>query len=277
MNVYYNLFAAIYFLLQILVTGFFHEQYQHLAKSNLLCVYGDASVCAEIVQVGVYRCLVSPHSPGSVNLFMSIDGQKSISQVLNFEYRSPILSAPVVSSEEKYNWEEFRTQMRLARLLFSTSKSLNILSSKVSPNALKEAKKFADKISHVSNTWEVFMKSIENSKIPFPQAKDSLFRLILRDRLKDWLLERITECSKSTDFDIHGQGVIHLCAILGYTWAIHLFSLSGLSLDFRDKHGWTALHWAAYCGKYDFCFIYSVRLIYNQPLEKKKGFILSFN
>ncbi|XP_024019984.1 calmodulin-binding transcription activator 5 [Morus notabilis] len=233
---------------KILVTGFFHEQYQHLAKSNLLCVYGDASVSAEIVQVGVYRCLVSPHSPGSVNLFMSIDGQKPISQVLNFECRSPILSAPVVSSEEKYNWEEFRTQMRLARLLFSTSKSLNILSSKVSPNALKEAKKFADKTSHVSNTWEVFMKSIENSKIPFPQAKDNLFRLILRDRLKDWLLERITEGSKSTDFDIHGQGVIHLCAILGYTWAIHLFSLSGLSLDFRDKLGWTALHWAAYCG-----------------------------
>lgn len=233
---------------KVLVTGFFHDRYQHLAKSNLICVCGDASFSAEIIQVGVYRCLLSPCSPGSVKLFMSVDGLTPISQVLNFEYRPPIPSLPVVSTEEMNNWEEFQTQLRLARLLFSTSKSLNILSSKLSPNALKEAKKFASKTTNESSAWEGFAKSIEDNNTPFPKAKDTLFKLILRDRLKDWILERIVEGSKSTEFDVHGQGVIHLCAILGYTWAIHLFSLSGLSLDFRDKRGWTALHWAAYCG-----------------------------
>ncbi|KAH7513448.1 hypothetical protein FEM48_Zijuj12G0201000 [Ziziphus jujuba var. spinosa] len=234
---------------KILLTGFFREEYQHLSKSDLLCVCGDISVTAEIVQVGVYRCLVSPHSPGLVNLYISLEGFKPISQVLNFEYRTPALSDQIVSSEERDRWEEFQMQMRLAYLLFSTSKSLEILTSKASPNALKEAKKYAQKTSHVSNSWAIFIKSIEDSKIPFSQAKDSLFKLILRNRLKDWLLERVVYGSKISEFDAQGQGVIHLCAILGYTWAISLFSASGLSLDFRDKHGWTALHWAAYFGR----------------------------
>lgn len=219
-------------------------------KSSLFCVCGDVCVPADTVQVGVYRCLVLPHSPGLVHLFMSFDGHKPISQVLNFEYRTPLLSNPVVSSEEKYNWEEFRVQLRLAYLLFSTSKSLSILSNKVSPNALKEAKKFSSKTSNISNSWAYFIKSIEDKKTPSPQAKDSLFELALKNRLKEWLLERVVEGSKKkTEYDFQGQGVIHLCAILEYTWAVQLFSWSGFSLDFRDKYGWTALHWAAYCGR----------------------------
>lgn len=199
----------------------------------------------------MYRCLVSPHSPGLVNLFLGLEGLKPISQVLNFEYRTLMLSNPVESVEEKDRREEFQLQMRLAHLLFSTSKILNVLTTKPSPNALKEAKKFAQKSSHVSNSWESFMKLIGEDKIPFSQAKDSLFKLMLRNRLKEWLLERVVDGSKSSEFDDRGQGVIHLCAILGYTWAIQLFSASGLSLDFRDKHGWTALHWAACFGRYD--------------------------
>ncbi|KAL5541926.1 hypothetical protein UlMin_009636 [Ulmus minor] len=233
---------------KILVTGFFHDQYLDLAKSNLFCVCGDACVPAEIVQAGVYRCFVSPHSPGLVNLFMSVDGHKPISQVLNFEYHAPILSAPVILSDGKYKWDEFQVQSRLAMLLFSTSKSLNILSSKVSPTSLKEAKKFVNKVSNVSNSWDIFTKSIEEGGTLSPKAKDNLFKLVLRDKLKEWLLERILDGSKTSEYDSEGLGVIHLCAVLGYTWAIHLFSLSGLSLDFRDKRGWTALHWAAYCG-----------------------------
>ena len=73
------------------MTGFFLKDYMHLSKSNLLCVCGDVSVPAEIVQVGVYRCWVSPHSPGFVNLYFSIDGHKPISQVVNFVYRTPAL------------------------------------------------------------------------------------------------------------------------------------------------------------------------------------------
>ncbi|KAB1213865.1 Calmodulin-binding transcription activator 5 [Morella rubra] len=211
---------------QILVTGLFHEQYLHLVKSSLFCVCGDICVPLEPVQVGVYRCSVLPHSPGLVNLFMSFDGHRPISQVLNFEYRTPVVTGPVLSSEEKNKWEEFQVQLRLACLLFSTSRSLNILSSKVSPNALKEAKKFASKTSNILNGWESLIRSIEDNKPPFPQVKDGLFELALKNRLREWLLERVVEGSKTKEYDVQG-----------------------LSLDIRDKHGWTALHWAAYCGR----------------------------
>ncbi|KAK7329526.1 hypothetical protein VNO77_23696 [Canavalia gladiata] len=233
---------------KVLVTGLFHNNYQHLANSNLLCVCGDVNVNVEIVQVGVYRCWIPPHSPGLVNLYLSFDGHKPISQVVNFEYRTPILHDPTGSMDEKYNWNEFRLQMRLAHLLFTTQKGLNVFSSKVSPNALKEARKFSFKTSFISKSWQYLMKSIDNNTTPFPLAKDALFEIALKNQLKEWLLEKIVLGCKTTEYDAQGQGVIHLCSMLGYTWAISLFSWSGLSVNFRDKFGWTALHWAAYYG-----------------------------
>ncbi|XP_004508164.1 calmodulin-binding transcription activator 5 isoform X2 [Cicer arietinum] len=234
---------------QVLVTGFFHEDYMHISKTNLMCVCGDASVPAEIVHDGVYRCWIPPHSPGLVNLYMSFDGHKPISQVVNFEYRTPILHDPIESVEEKNNWDEFRLQMRLAYLLFAKQQSLDVIASKVSPSRLKEAREFSLKTSFISNSWQYLMKSTEDNQIPFSQAKDALFGIALKNRLKEWLAERIVLGCKTTEYDAQGQSVIHLCAILGYTWAVTLFSWSGLSLDFRDKFGWTALHWAAYYGR----------------------------
>ncbi|KAI9084292.1 hypothetical protein K1719_033799 [Acacia pycnantha] len=234
---------------KVLITGFFRDDYMHLAKSNLFCICGDVSVAAEIVQVGVYRCWVPPHFAGFVNLYMSFDGHKPISQVFNFEYRATVLQDPAASVEERYNWEEFQLQMRLAYLIFSTQKSLDITSSKVSADALKEAKKFIFKTSYLSKSWQYLIKSTEDHKTPLPQIKDALFEIALKTRLKEWLLERILLGRQTTEFDAQGQGVIHLCSILGYTWAVSLFSWSGFSLNFRDKFGWTALHWAACYGR----------------------------
>lgn len=249
-------------LLQILVVGFFHQEYRHLAKSNVYCVCGDTCITAETIQVGVFRIMVSPHNPGSVSFYLSIDCSTPISQVLTFEFRSPAI-ANLHVREDKSEWNMFRIQIRLAFLLFSTSKSLDILSSKVSPSALKEGKKFALKYSNLADSWLYFIQLIESGKIPFERAKDSLFELSIKSRLKEWLLERIVEGSKISERDAEGQGVLHLCAILGYTWAVYPYSCCGLSLDFRDKIGWTALHWAAYFGRHvkpflKCCFLLSI-------------------
>lgn len=244
-------FPKFLYFLQVLITGFFDKNYMHLSKSHLLCVCGDVSVPAEIVQGGVYRCWVPPHSPALVNLYMSLDGHKPISQVVNLEYRTPVLHDPIASMEDKNNWDEFRLQMRLAYLLFVKQQIFDVISSKVSPNRLKEAKEFSLKTSFISNSWHYLMKSADDNGIPFLQAKDALFGIALKNRLKEWLLERIVLGCKITEYDAQGQSVIHLCAILGYTWSVSLFSWSGLSLDFRDKFGWTALHWAAYYGRYN--------------------------
>jgi hypothetical protein len=198
--------------------------------------------------------MLPPHSPGLVNLCLSLDGLEPTSQILNFEYRAPSVHDPVVSSEDKSKWEEFHLQMRLAYLLFSTSKTLDVISNKLSPTNLKEAKKFALKTSNISNSWAYLIKAIEDGGISVAQAKDGFFELSLKNTIREWLLERVLEGCKTTGYDAQGLGVIHLCAIIGYTWAVYLFSWSGLSLDFRDKHGWTALHWAAYYGRYGHAF-----------------------
>ncbi|XP_074321956.1 calmodulin-binding transcription activator 6-like isoform X1 [Apium graveolens] len=236
---------------KILVVGYFHEAHSPFGKSNLLLVIGDECVPAELVQPGVYRSFVSPHKAGLVDLYLSFEGQKPISQVVNFEYKSPLTEKLINLSDDQPKWVEFQNQMRLAHLLFSTSKRLGTYSTILSQNALKEAKLFAQKTSHIGNDWASFLKHIRDNRLSFPQAKDNLFELTLQNRLREWLLERIAERCKVADYDDQGQGVIHLCAILGYKWAIYQFLLSGLSLDYRDKFGWTALHWAASCGRED--------------------------
>lgn len=234
---------------KILVVGYFHEDPSPLAKSDLLCVCGDECISAELVQSGVYRCFVSPHKPGLVDLCLSFDGQNPISQVVTFEYHC--VTEKLMNLSEKKSKEEFLYQMRLSHLLFSASKRLIMLSSKPSRNALKEAKVFVHKTSQISDNWTSLVKSIDNSNFSYLSAKDSLFEITLQNKLHEWLLDRIVEGSEVSDRDDQGLGVIHYCAILGYTWAVYPFSLSGLSLDYRDKHGWTALHWASSFGRKD--------------------------
>ncbi|PIN05351.1 putative protein, contains IPT/TIG domain [Handroanthus impetiginosus] len=234
---------------KILVVGVFNGGQVPNAVSNLHLACGDSIVPVETVQAGVFRCVILPQTPGLVNLYLSLDGHKPISQVINFQFRAPVVPNQSISLPDKSNWEEFQIQMRLAHLLFSSSKSLSIFSTKVSPSNLREAKSLAQKISYISNGWVHLSKTIKDAKIPFPQAKDDLFELILRNRLQEWLLEKVAAGCKISERDKQGQGVIHLCAILGYTWAVLPFSCSGLSMDYRDKYGWTALHWAAYYGR----------------------------
>ncbi|KFK39035.1 hypothetical protein AALP_AA3G192200 [Arabis alpina] len=235
---------------KILVAGLLHDSYQHLGSSNLFCVCGDSCVPAEYVQPGVYRCFIPPHSPGMVNLYLSVDGHKPISKCFSFEHRSvPVLDKTVPECDHESKWEEFELQVRLAHLLFTSSNKLNVLSSKISPENLQDAKKLANKTSHLLNSWAYLIKSIQGNKVSFDEAKDHIFELTLKNRIKEWLMEKVLEGRNTRDYDSKGLGVLHLCAILGYTWSIQLFSLSGLSLNFRDKQGWTALHWAAYYGR----------------------------
>ncbi|GFP85269.1 calmodulin-binding transcription activator 5 [Phtheirospermum japonicum] len=187
-------------------------------------------------------------SPESSNSPGSVDGQ-TLESSISTGYIQSFTSSPMdnhmssapdqifniidVSPSWALSTEE--TKMRLARLLFSPSLSLTMLSSKLSQSAVKEAKAFAQKTSHVSDSLVYFTKMIEDAKMPFPQAKDSLFELTLQNRLREWLLERVVAGSKVSEYDEQGLGVIHLCAILDYTWSVVPYSCSGLSMDYRDK------------------------------------------
>ena len=225
------------------MVGYFHENYKHLAGTNLFCVIGDQCVVANIVQTGVYRLIVRPHVPGQVNLYLTLDGKTPISEVLSFDYRMVPESQTLADDEPQKS--KLQMQMRLARLLFTTNKK------KMAPKLLVEGSKVSNLLSvSAEKEWMDLLKFGSDSKGTYVPAIEGLLELVLRNRLQEWLVEKVIEGQKSTDRDDLGQGPIHLCSFLGYTWAIRLFSYSGFSLDFRDSSGWTALHWAAYYGRY---------------------------
>ncbi|MCL7043799.1 hypothetical protein MKW94_017008 [Papaver nudicaule] len=79
------------------------------------------------------------------------------------------------------------------------------------------------------------------------QQCENMTEIILRKYLKDWVFEGYRTCKS---FDVLGQGVMHLSACLGYTWAIALYRKIYFGVDYRDMTGWTALHWAAFYGRH---------------------------
>ncbi|KAK8952798.1 Calmodulin-binding transcription activator 6 [Platanthera guangdongensis] len=239
---------------KVVVIGNFIESHKHLEVSSIYCVLGDLCFVTQMVQPGIYRCTALPQIPGNVGLFLTFDGHTPISQVITFHYRqvpNMQLNDGVTSiNDTDKSKPDIMTQKRLAHLLFSTSGDISTLSSKLLPKAIKEAKQFAQLTSpFIENDWEKLLKSGCKREFPSYYACEDLFELVIKNKLQQWLMEKIAEGSKATNRDSKGQGVIHLCTILDYTWAVNLFSLSGLSLDFRDTYGWTALHWAAYLGR----------------------------
>ncbi|XP_042441133.1 calmodulin-binding transcription activator CBT-like isoform X1 [Zingiber officinale] len=239
---------------KVIVVGNFCESMKHLMSSNIYCAFGDKCVAAEVVQPGVYRCKAPPQPPSPVNLFLTMDGCTPISQVLNFDYRSlPDVSSdcPAISSEDDSNNIKLdQVQKRLAYLLFSTSIKPTILSGRIHQKFFNGANKFALLTSpSVEKDWMKFLELGDTDTSSSAPTKDDFIHLLLKNKLQEWLLLKVAQGCKTTEHDSQGQGVIHLCAILNYTWTVRLFSLSGLSLDFRDIHGWTALHWAAYYGR----------------------------
>ncbi|XP_047068881.1 calmodulin-binding transcription activator CBT [Lolium rigidum] len=232
---------------KILVVGHYNEHYTHPGGSNMYGIFGDNCVAAHMVQTGVYRFMVGPHTPGQVEFYLTLDGKTPISEVLSFEYRSmpgSSLQTALKPLDDEYMKSKLQMQMRLARLLFVTNKK------KIAPRLLVEGSKVSNLISaSPEKEWTDLWKIASDSEGTHVPATEDLLELVMRNRLQEWLLERVIGGHKSTGRDDLGQGPIHLCSFLGYTWAIRLFSASGFSLDFRDSSGWTALHWAAYHGR----------------------------
>ncbi|KAI3903702.1 hypothetical protein MKW98_032356 [Papaver atlanticum] len=229
---------------KIIAIGYFHGAYPHIDDTRMFCVFGDVCSSAERIAMGVFRCTSFPRYPGVVNFYLSLDGYTPISQVLSFEYRFPPVERMALLNEHPKK-EKFQLQLRLLHLLFSSSNILCVLSRK-STSAYSDTKLLPSVSSSIDKDWESLIESIQQNKISMSQSKNMLTEFTLKSKLKEWILERVVEGGKTSARDHHDLGIIHLCTILDYKWAVQLYSRSGLSLDFRDAFGWTALHWSAF-------------------------------
>lgn len=237
---------------KVIITGYFVEAQNNFCEAKWSCVFGEEIVAVEIVQTGVFRCRAPRHASGFVSLFLTCGGRVPHSQILSFEYRSMGIHLDnkiSLPQSDKSVCEEFALQIRLAHLLFSSFKGTLSLSNEITEKAITMERIIALLFTNNEGDWLSLPKSLIERRKSVEEAKSHLLQLILKKKLQEWLVEKVVEKSGSTVRDRFGQGVIHLVAALGYEWAIIPISAIGMAIDFRDRFGWTALHWAAFHGR----------------------------
>ncbi|KAL0701077.1 hypothetical protein Bca4012_057199 [Brassica carinata] len=190
------------------------------------CMFGSTQVPFEIIKEGVIRCQAPPCGPGKVNLCITSRDGLSCSQTKEFEYRDkPDTSSPRCSRDEL---------LLLVRLVQTLSK----------------CKLKADDDDD-DDQWSHILEMVLDGTATSSSTVDWLLQELIKDKLDAWLSSRPrqdedqTSCCPLTKQE---QGIIHMVAGLGFEWALLPILSRGVSVDFRDISGWSALHWAARFG-----------------------------
>lgn len=229
--------------IKVLVMGRFLSS-REVANYKWACMFGELEVPAEVVGDGVLRCLTPSHEPGRVPFYITCSNRLACSEVREFEFRA--------SSVEDVDSDETRLRMRFGKLL-----SLGSGTSQTSVQSInEETSQLYSKISALlkdDTEWEEMLsgtKKVELSSDKVKDQADQLLQKLLKEKLHNWLLQKISEGGKGPNvLDEEGLGVVHFAAALGYDWAIPPTIAAGVGVNFRDVKGWTALHWAASYGR----------------------------
>lgn len=213
------------------------------------CMFGEVEVPAEIVAGGVLCCHTPAQKVGRVPFYVTCSNRLACSEVREFEYRAchiPDVDAldncVVITSENLC--------MRFGKLLCLTSVS----TPNYDPSNLSDISELNSKISSLlkeeNDDWDQMLKLTSEERFSSEEVKEKLVQKLLKEKLHAWLLQKVAEGGKGPSMlDQGGQGVLHFAAALGYDWALEPTIVAGVNINFRDVNGWTALHWAAYCGR----------------------------
>ncbi|XWS29530.1 hypothetical protein CRYUN_Cryun24cG0037000 [Craigia yunnanensis] len=234
--------------IKVLITGRFLKSRDEAKNCKWSCMFGEVEVPAEVIADGVLRCHTPRHEAGRVPFYVTCSNRLACSEVREFEYRVSHIQDIDTVDHRISNAIEI-LDMRFGRLLClgscsTYSNTYNIadisqLSSKIN-SLLKEDIGEWDQMLRLGSGEEIFPEKM----------KEQLLQKLLKEKLRVWLFQKITEGGKGPSIlDEGGQGVIHFAAALDYDWALEPTIVAGVSVNFRDVNGWTALHWAASCGR----------------------------
>lgn len=191
-----------------------------ISKTKWYCMFGDTQVPVEIIQEGVLCCYAPPFSPGKVTLCITSENRDSCSEIREFEYRD---NKPTHKTSSTAS-EELLLLVRFVQTLLSVSDQFN----------KKEGGEEED-------SWSQVIETVLDGSLPSYDATNWLLEQLLKDKLEEWLSSRMLSKRE--------QGIIHMVSGLGFGWALTPILNSGVSVNFRDINGWTALHWAARFGR----------------------------
>lgn len=242
---YLNSFSFI--IQQVVVTGMFLKSHQEVTKFKWSCMFAEVEVPAEVLADGVLCCRIPPHAVGRVPFYITCSNRLACSEVREFDYIVGSVKDADISDIYGSSTSESFLHLRLERILSMRSSPQNHLS-----EGLCEKQKLISKIIQLKEEEESYQMVEANPEKNLSQhvEKYQILQKIMKEKLYSWLLRKVCEDGKGPCIlDDEGQGVLHLAASLGYDWAIKPTVTAGVSINFRDLSGWTALHWAAYCGR----------------------------
>ncbi|KAL5217865.1 hypothetical protein ABZP36_018549 [Zizania latifolia] len=209
------------------------------------CMFGEDEVPVEILADGTLVCYSPPHKPGRVPFYVTCSNRLACSEVREFEFRPQYMDAPSPHGPTNKTY----LQMRLEKLLYLEQNECQATLS----NPTKEMIDLSKKINSLmmnNDDWSELLKLADDNELATDNKQDQYLQNCIKEKLHIWLLHKVGDGGKGPSvLDEEGQGVLHLAASLGYDWALRPTITAGVNINFRDAHGWTALHWAAFCGR----------------------------
>lgn len=229
---------------KVLVTGTFLASKENVENCKWSCMFGDVEVPAEVLADGSLRCYAPEHQSGRVPFYVTCSNRIACSEVREFEYRDSDAQYMETSHSQANGINEMHLQIRLEKLLTLGPDDNQLL---VCGNEKLELINAINSLM-LDEKWSD-QGSPSGSKDVVTPRNQSLKKL-MKEKLHCWLIYKIYDCEKGPNIlGKEGQGIIHLAAALGFDWAIRPILVAGVNVNFRDAHGWTALHWAASCGR----------------------------
>lgn len=221
---------------------------QEVARYKWSCMFGEVEVPAEILVDGVLCCNAPPHRSGTVPFYVTCSNRIACSEVREFDYLLESIKGVDITNIYGGDTDEMLLHLQLERLL-------SCRSVKPSNHIFKDVMKKRDLINKIMSLKKeeegnLKLELTSENDVPQYEAKEHLLKILTKDILYSWLVHKVTDDGKGPSvLDDYGQGVLHLASALGYDWAIIPIVTSGVSINFRDVNGWTALHWAAFYGR----------------------------
>ncbi|XP_035818541.1 calmodulin-binding transcription activator 3 isoform X3 [Zea mays] len=230
---------------KVSVTGTFLVNKKHVESHRWSCMFGDVEVPAEVLTDGTLRCYAPAHQSGRVPFYVTCSNRVACSEVREFEYRDSEAHYMETSRSQANGVNEMHLHIRLEKLLTLGPDDHQMLV--ISSGNEKYEIMNAINSLMLDGKWSNQESSV---KEVVSTARVQSLKKLVKEKLHQWLICKVNDDGKGPNVLCkEGQGVIHLVAALGYDWAIRPIMIAGVNVNFRDAHGWTALHWAASLGR----------------------------
>ncbi|KAL3835712.1 hypothetical protein ACJIZ3_010448 [Penstemon smallii] len=207
------------------------------SESEWACMFGDTEVPVQIVREGLIRCHAPPHLQGKVTLCVTSKNRESCSEVRDFEYRAKpnvCATSNLVETVNGKSSEELLLLVRFVQMILS--------------DLMPRGDAFESR--DVEDPWSQIIDDVLIGTTTYLDTLDWLLQELLKDKFEVWLSSRLQKNNqKDCSLSKKEQGIIHMVAAMGFEWALQPILDSGVSINFRDINGWTALHWAARFGR----------------------------